>query len=219
MVGARLRGGELHVVQTGCGVAVRVGHQLHQQHAFKEVVGLGHAHTSVGQAVQRIHLGALPGGFLRLAAKLGALGHGARLAAVFDLAVLGVVHRLAKTAVGGFFVDLGATGVVPTAHYEHHGFLATHELAHHAVDQAFFNQCLQSLGGFHGAIFAGFGVGPTIGSLFKRPLGAALGGWVGATRGEAACLWLALAGFAVQLAVILASPVSQLQALPAASND
>ncbi len=55
-------------------------------------------------------------------------------------------------------------------------------------------------------------------NMGARPLGAALGGWVGATWGEAACLWLALAGFAVQLVVILASPVSQLQALPAASN-
>ena len=54
-------------------------------------------------------------------------------------------------------------------------------------------------------------------NMGARPLGAALGGFVGATWGEAACLWLALAGFAVQLAVILASPVSQLQALPAAA--
>ena len=46
-----------------------------------------------------------------------------------------------------------------------------------------------------------------------RPLGAALGGFVGATWGEAACLWMALAAFGVQLGVILASPVSRLQVL------
>jgi predicted MFS family arabinose efflux permease len=55
-------------------------------------------------------------------------------------------------------------------------------------------------------------------NMGARPLGAALGGFVGATWGEAACLWLALAGFTVQLAVILTSPVSQLQALPAAAS-
>jgi predicted MFS family arabinose efflux permease len=55
-------------------------------------------------------------------------------------------------------------------------------------------------------------------NMGARPLGAALGGFVGATWGEAACLWLALAGFAVQLAVILASPVSQLQVLPVTAN-
>ncbi len=52
-------------------------------------------------------------------------------------------------------------------------------------------------------------------NMGARPLGAALGGFVGATWGESACLWLALAGFVVQLGVILASPVSQLEALPA----
>lgn len=53
-------------------------------------------------------------------------------------------------------------------------------------------------------------------NMGARPLGAALGGFVGATWGESACLWLALAGFVVQLGVILASPVSQLHVLPAA---
>jgi predicted MFS family arabinose efflux permease len=47
-----------------------------------------------------------------------------------------------------------------------------------------------------------------------RPLGAALGGFVGAHWGESACLWLALFGFCVQLWIILRSRVSQLQQLP-----
>lgn len=48
-----------------------------------------------------------------------------------------------------------------------------------------------------------------------RPVGAALGGIVGAAWGEAACLWLAFAGFALQAAIILASRVSGLRRLPA----
>lgn len=50
-----------------------------------------------------------------------------------------------------------------------------------------------------------------------RPLGAALGGVVGAAWGESACLLLALAGFALQAAIIFASRVSGLRRLPAAA--
>ena len=52
-------------------------------------------------------------------------------------------------------------------------------------------------------------------NMGARPLGAALGGFVGSAWGEAACLLLALAGFGVQLGVILASKVSALRRLPA----
>ncbi len=52
-------------------------------------------------------------------------------------------------------------------------------------------------------------------NMGARPLGAALGGVVGAQWGEAACLWLALAGFVLQAALIAASAVRRLQALPA----
>ncbi len=47
----------------------------------------------------------------------------------------------------------------------------------------------------------------------SRPIGAALGGWVGASWGEPACLWLALAGFVLQAWVIFGSSVSGLQRL------
>ena len=47
-----------------------------------------------------------------------------------------------------------------------------------------------------------------------RPLGAALGGLVGAAWGEPACLWLALGGFVLQAWVILASSLSTLHRLP-----
>ena len=52
------------------------------------------------------------------------------------------------------------------------------------------------------------------GNMGARPLGAALGGLVGAQWGAAACLWLALAGFCVQAAVIFGSPLRDLQRLP-----
>jgi len=52
-------------------------------------------------------------------------------------------------------------------------------------------------------------------NMGARPLGAALGGFVGATWGESACLVLALAGFVVQAWVIFRSRVSDLQHLPA----
>ena len=51
-----------------------------------------------------------------------------------------------------------------------------------------------------------------------RPIGAALGGFVGATWGEPACLVLALAGFAVQAWVIFGSQVRGLQRLPQATG-
>ena len=53
-------------------------------------------------------------------------------------------------------------------------------------------------------------------NMGARPLGAALGGLVGAQWGAGACLVLALAGFAVQAALIFASPVRRLQRLPPA---
>ena len=52
-------------------------------------------------------------------------------------------------------------------------------------------------------------------TMGARPLGAALGGWVGATFGEVACLVLALVGFGVQALVIGRSEVRRLQRLPA----
>jgi predicted MFS family arabinose efflux permease len=48
----------------------------------------------------------------------------------------------------------------------------------------------------------------------SRPVGAGLGALVGAAWGEPACLWLALAGFALQAWVIFASSLSTLRRLP-----
>jgi predicted MFS family arabinose efflux permease len=51
-----------------------------------------------------------------------------------------------------------------------------------------------------------------------RPVGAALGGVVGAAWGEPACLWLALAGFVLQAWIILASSLNGLRGLPAPAH-
>jgi predicted MFS family arabinose efflux permease len=51
-----------------------------------------------------------------------------------------------------------------------------------------------------------------------RPVGAALGGLVGAAWGEPACLWLAFGGFALQAWIILASSLNGLRGLPAPAH-
>ena len=60
-----------------------------------------------------------------------------------------------------------------------------------------------------------------VGSVFltvnagARPVGATLGGVIGSLWGEPTCLWLALAGFALQAGVILTSSMNGLRRLPA----
>ena len=66
------------IVEAWGGIAVGIGHQLHQQHPVAKVVGLGYTHASGGKAVEGIDLGALPRGFLLLPPKFAAFGHGAR---------------------------------------------------------------------------------------------------------------------------------------------
>ena len=56
-------------------------------------------------------------------------------------------------------------------------------------------------------------------SFGARPLGAAIGALVGAAYGPAACILLAATGFLVQAAIILASPVPKLAALPETAAD
>ncbi len=55
-------------------------------------------------------------------------------------------------------------------------------------------------------------------NMGARPVGAALGGFVGATWGEPVCLVLALGGFCVQAWVVFSSRVSQLTHLPQAAG-
>jgi len=55
----------------------------------------------------------------------------------------------------------------------------------------------------------------TMATFGARPLGAAIGGLVGDSRDAAACLAVAVIGFAIQALVIAGSPVPRLAALPA----
>ena len=144
---------ELHIIQTRRRVAVRVGDQFHQQHAGMEVVRLRHAHAGSGQPIQGVDFGVLPGFFLRFAAIARAFRHGARLAAVLHLAVFRVIDALAKAALVGFLVNLGAAHLVAAANDEDHRLLAAHELADHVIDQAVFEQRFESFRDFHGASF------------------------------------------------------------------
>lgn len=57
-----------------------------------------------------------------------------------------------------------------------------------------------------------------VGSLGVRPLGAALGGWIGSQWSESASLWCMLAMFVVQLGIIVFSPVRALERLPAPAD-
>ena len=51
-----------------------------------------------------------------------------------------------------------------------------------------------------------------------RPVGAVIGGVVGATWGEPACLMLAGAGFTLQAALIFASRLRDLREIPSTEN-
>lgn len=51
-------------------------------------------------------------------------------------------------------------------------------------------------------------------NMGARPIGAALGAWVGGMWGEGACLGLAFVGFLTQAFVISASAVKNLKRLP-----
>jgi len=92
---------------------------------------------------------------LFLPTKFAAFGHGPGRARIFDLAVFGVIHSLPKAAMGVLFVNLGATGFVPSAHHVHHGFFAAHELANNGVDQTLIHKGLQPWRCFHVGRFSG----------------------------------------------------------------
>ena len=116
-----------------------------------EVVRRRHPHAGSRQPEEGVDLGVLPGGFLRLASVARALRHRARLPAVLDLAVLGVVDALPEGPLVRFLVDLGAAGLVAAADDEDHGFLAAGQLPDHAVDQSIVNQRLEPLRSSHTA--------------------------------------------------------------------
>jgi hypothetical protein len=100
VVPARIFGRKDHVIESRRGIAFGVGDQFHQQHAVAEAEGMWDSNAGRGQAVERVDLGALPGGFGCLAPEYSALG-------------FGVVDGLTKAALGRLLVDLGATSLPP----------------------------------------------------------------------------------------------------------
>ena len=149
VVFARLVRVQHYVVQTRRRIAVLIGHQFHQQHAFKKVVRLGHANARTGQAEQRRHFSVLPGIFGFFLAELGALGHGSRLAAVTDLTAFLVFGRLTKTSFIRLLVNLGATQFIAAAHHINSCFFTTHQRAQHFVDQTVFDQGFNAFRSLH----------------------------------------------------------------------
>ena len=118
--------GQFDVIEPRRRMAVCIGHQVHQQHALVAEVGLRDLDSGGGEAIQGIDLGALPGFFLHLAAVARALRHGPRLTAVLGLAAFLVGHALAKTALRGVLVHLGAADFLAAAHDIDGRLLAAH---------------------------------------------------------------------------------------------
>src|SRR5690349_16771722 len=109
-----------------------------------EVIRLGHAHTCGDETIQGLHLGILPGFFLRFAAIAGTFFHGSRATAVFYFAAFGVIHALAETALVGLFINLRAAYLFSAAHYIDRGFLTTHQLADNLIDKPILDQRFNS---------------------------------------------------------------------------
>ena len=117
---------------------------------------LRHPHPGSGQAIQGIDFGTLPNFFLHLAPIAAAFLHGARLPAVLDLAAFLVRGVLAEATLIGILVHLGAANRFAAANDIDGGLLAAHQLANHLIDEAFFDECGESVRGFHGGL--GFGL-------------------------------------------------------------
>ncbi len=149
--------GHFHIVQTRRDVAVRIGHQFHQQDAVRADEGLRHAHAGVGELEQRIDFRVLPRLFLHFAAIAAAFFHRALLAAVLDLATLLIGRGLAETALFGVFIDLRAARGLAAADHVDGGFLAAHQLRDDFVDQALFDEREQTFRCFHAATGARWG--------------------------------------------------------------
>ena len=126
VIGARLFRRQDDIAQAWRHQAFFVGDQLHQQHAVQADVRLRHPHPGLGQQIQRVHFGVLPGFFLLLAAEFGAFAHGALVAAVAHLASFLIVI--------GLFVHFGAADLIAAAHDKHVGFFAAFQPADDVVD-------------------------------------------------------------------------------------
>ena len=144
-----------NVIEPGRRIAVRADDQLHQQHAVKITMGLGHAHPCGVKPIKRVHFGILPGRLLDLAPVLAALAQGALVTAVAGLAPFLILGELVEATLFNGFVYLGAAHIGATGHQIHRCLLAALQRPDHVVDNAIINQRLELFRDFH----AGWGMG------------------------------------------------------------
>ena len=116
-----------------------------------EMIRLGHAHTSRCEPEQSIDLSVLPSFFLCFASISSTFFHGSGTTAIFYLATFSVIGALAKTALVGFFVYLGATDFCAAANHISRCFFATLLGSSDFIDEAFLDQWFHSFGSFHRA--------------------------------------------------------------------
>ena len=121
-------------------LAVRVLDELHDQHAFQEVIGPRHAHVGVGEPVDHLDLGRLPRRFVLRLSVLRSLVHRALIAAVSHVAAFDVVGAVLKRAIVRLFVDLGDALDALARHQVDLGFLAALERSDDLVEDAVMEQ-------------------------------------------------------------------------------
>jgi hypothetical protein len=141
---------EIHFAEARGRMAFRIRDQFHHQHAIEETERFRHAHAGIGEAIERIDLGVLPGFFLLPAPVSRALGDRARLAAAAHLAAFLVLRARLETALAHVLVDLRATDLAARAHHVHGRFLATLERTDDFIDDAIVDERLQAVRCLHG---------------------------------------------------------------------
>ena len=131
--------GKGNVIESWCSVAIFIHHQLHQQHAFVEIMRLRHAYTGCGQSIKGINFSTLPSLFLQFSTVLRTFFHRAGLTTILGLTAFCVIYTLSKTTLVSLFVNFSATYIIPTTDNINGGFFTAHQLANNIVNQAIFN--------------------------------------------------------------------------------
>ena len=106
MVAQRVVGREGHVVQARGGVAVGVGHQVHEQHAFEEVVRRARSHA--GRGFRPTPIRARVGLAMRRSMNFGSMPDAESVLRAHGLS-------LAPMAIGEGGLSIGGTSVLATA--------------------------------------------------------------------------------------------------------
>ncbi len=143
-------GRKIEVGEAGCGGAVVVDEELHEEHVFVEQDGLGDADAGVVRVGEGLVLHVAPRGLDELTAVGGALAHRAFVAAVASLvAALDVVGGGFERAVLAVFVDLGGDKLALSLHDPDRGLFARHEAGADVVDDAVVKEASEAVGQVH----------------------------------------------------------------------